>query len=108
MILLPNTVEGKGVNISPIPIEDAVAARPSVQQVAVIGAPDERLGERICALVMPKGDPPELAELNEWLTSRGLSRRNLPEALRIVDTIPATPAGKIRKADLRRLFEEER
>lgn len=97
-----------GVNISPVPIEDAIAAHPSVLRVAVIGAPDDRLGERICAVVVPKGDPPALAELNEWLTSRGLSRRNLPEVLRIIDAMPATPAGKIRKADLRRMFEEER
>jgi cyclohexanecarboxylate-CoA ligase len=95
-----------GVNISPVPIEDAIAAHPAVRRVAVIGEVDERLGERICAVIVPKGTPPTLEELVAWLTDRGLSRRKLPEALKVVDEMPVTAAGKIRKVDLRRILED--
>ena len=49
-----------GVNISPAPIENALADHPDVNAVAVIGHPDERLGERICAVVVPDGKAPSL------------------------------------------------
>lgn len=96
-----------GVNISPTPIEDAIAAHPAVRRVAVIGTPDERLGERICAVVVPSGAALGLEELNAWLIERGLSPRKLPEFLVVVDDMPVTAAGKIRKADLRRTLEEQ-
>jgi cyclohexanecarboxylate-CoA ligase len=91
-----------GVNIASTPIEDAIAAHPAVRRVAVIGLPDDRLGERICAVIVPSGTPPTLPELVAWVTDRGLSQRLLPEALRVVDEMPVTAAGKIRKADLKR------
>jgi acyl-CoA synthetase (AMP-forming)/AMP-acid ligase II len=95
-----------GVNISPVPIEHAIAAHRLVRRVAVIGQPDERLGERICAVIVPAGTPPTLEELNDWLREQGLSERKLPEALVVVDDMPVTAAGKIRKVDLRRDLEE--
>jgi cyclohexanecarboxylate-CoA ligase len=91
-----------GVNISPVPIENALAAHPQVQRVAVIGTPDPRLGERICAVVVTEdGVALDLDDVNRWLTERGLSKRLLPERLVQVPEMPATPAGKIRKVDLR-------
>ena len=90
-----------GVNIAPVPIEDALASHPNVAAVAVIGAPDERLGERICAVVVAAGPAPGLEELNAHLTARGLPKYHCPESLLLVDAMPMTPAGKIRKADLR-------
>lgn len=95
-----------GVNISPVPIENAIAAHPDVLRVAVIGRPDERLGERICAVVVVKDDPLTLEELSAWLTEQGTPARKLPEALEVVDEMPVTAAGKIRKQDLRRQLEE--
>ncbi|MGX6511678.1 AMP-binding protein [Rhodococcus sp. SJ-2] len=95
-----------GVNISPLPIEDLIAAHPAVRRVAVIGRTDDRLGERICAVIVPAGAPPTLDELSEWLKIQGLSARQLPESLEVVDEMPVTAAGKIRKVELRRLIEE--
>ncbi|SHK38610.1 cyclohexanecarboxylate-CoA ligase/acyl-CoA synthetase [Pseudonocardia thermophila] len=97
-----------GVNISPVPIEDAIAAHSAVRRVAVIGQTDDRLGERIRAVIEPSGPPPTLEELNAWLTERGLSPRMLPESLVVVDDMPVTAAGKIRKVELRRMLEERR
>ena len=90
-----------GVNISPAPIENALADHPGVNAVAVIGHPDERLGERICAVVMPDGEAPSLDDLIAHAQARRLPKHHCPEVLRIVETMPMTPAGKIRKADLR-------
>ena len=90
-----------GVNISPAPIENALADHPGVNAVAVIGHPDERLGERICAVVVPDGEAPSLDDLIAHARAKRLPKHLWPEVLRVVDTMPMTPAGKIRKADLR-------
>ncbi len=93
-----------GVNISPVPIEDALASHPNVAAAAVIGAPDERLGERICAVIVAAGPVPGLDELNAYLKARGLPKYYCPDSLRLVDAMPMTPAGKIRKNDLRAML----
>ena len=89
-----------GVNISPAPIENALADHPDVNAVAVIGYPDERLGERICAVVVAQGDAPSLDDLIAHARARRLPKHHCPEVLRFVDAMPMTPAGKVRKADL--------
>ncbi|MCP5027869.1 MAG: AMP-binding protein [Actinomycetia bacterium] len=89
-----------GVNISPVYTENTIAAHPAVDGVAVIGWPDERLGERLCAVVqstMPLG----LEELKTHCETDGLERRYWPERLEPVDGFPRTAAGKIRKQQLR-------
>ncbi|SFO87424.1 AMP-binding protein [Actinomadura madurae] len=96
-----------GVNISPIPLENALSEHPAVRAVAVIGTPDARLGERICAVVEPAGEPPTLDAFLHWLDERGVPRRLWPERLRLVDGMPRTAAGKIRKADLRERMAKE-
>ena len=63
--------------------------------------PDERLGERICAVVVARGDAPSLDDLIAHARARRLPKHHWPEVLRIAETMPMTPAGKIRKADLR-------
>ena len=91
-----------GVNISPVPAEDALAACPGVRAVAVVGYPDERLGERICAVVeTADGVPAELAALTGFLHDRGLPKHLWPELVRTIGEFPRTAAGKIRKLELR-------
>lgn len=88
------------VNISPVETENAIAAHPDVVGVAVIGWPDERLGERICAAVHAR-TPLGLDELLAFCAEQGLPRRYWPERLVQVDGFPRTAAGKIRKQQLR-------
>lgn len=95
-----------GVNISPVPIETILFGHPNVASVAVIGLPDERLGERICAVVRPAGPAPDLDDLISWCRAQGLPKRLWPEALRIIDAIPTTPAGKIQKRVLRERIKD--
>ncbi|MCB1676125.1 MAG: alpha/beta fold hydrolase [Halioglobus sp.] len=93
-----------GVNISPIPIEDVLARHPLVQSVAVIGLPDERLGERIGAVILPGQERPGLDDLLEFAQQQGLSKRLCPEIVHYVQEMPKTAGGKIRKADLKRMI----
>ena len=88
------------VNISPVETENTLSAHPDVAGVAVIGWPDERLGERICAVVQTDA-PLDLEQVVAFCADRGLSRRYWPERLELVDGFPRTAAGKIRKLDLR-------
>ena len=88
------------VNISPVETENAIAAHPDVVGVAVIGWPDKRLGERICAVVQASA-PLDLDNVVAFCAERGLPRRYWPERLVQVDHFPRTAAGKIRKQQLR-------
>ena len=90
-----------GVNISPVPIEDALSSHPNVSGAAVVGYPEERMGELLCAVIIPEGEIPTLKNLNAFLREKGLPKYHCPELLRIVEKFPSTPAGKIRKAVLR-------
>jgi acyl-CoA synthetase (AMP-forming)/AMP-acid ligase II len=92
-----------GENISAAEVEGALQALPGVAEVAVVAAPDERLGEHACAVVhmLPGAAPVTLGDVTAHLSRVGLARQKWPEELRLVDDFPRTATGKIRKADLR-------
>lgn len=90
-----------GVNISPVEIESALVAHPEISRIAVIGSPDDRMGERICAVIEASSAAPTLSELQDWLAHQQVPRRLWPESVQVVDQLPQTPAGKIRKNVLR-------
>jgi acyl-CoA synthetase (AMP-forming)/AMP-acid ligase II len=89
-----------GMNIAPREIEDLLCEMPAVRAAAVIGLPDERLGELVCACVVTD-EPVELADIVAYLRTRDLATYKLPQAIRVVDAIPMTASGKLRKAVLR-------
>jgi acyl-CoA synthetase (AMP-forming)/AMP-acid ligase II len=92
-----------GENISAAEVEEVVAALPEVAEVAVVAAPDERLGEHACAVVrLAPGTAIDLADITARLERAGLARQKWPEELLVVDDFPRTASGKIRKVDLRR------
>ncbi|HEY2694770.1 MAG TPA: AMP-binding protein [Pseudonocardiaceae bacterium] len=92
-----------GTNISAAEVEGHVISHPDVSQVAVVGYPDERLGERACAVVVPKkGRAPTLADITGFLrTERHIAPHKLPERLVLVDELPITASGKVQKFKLR-------
>ena len=97
-----------GVNISAGEVEDEVRSHPQIEDVAVVGVPDPRLGERVGAIVIPAADAeqvPGIDELDTYLTDRGLARNKHPEHILIVDEFPRTPAGKVQKHLLRARFD---
>jgi hypothetical protein len=91
-----------GENIAVTVVESMLFEHPEILEAAVVGVPDQRLGERACAVVVPQGGPPpSLEEICAFLLDRGLSKHFLPEQLEIVEQLPKTPSGKIRKVALR-------
>ena len=90
-----------GVNVSPTVTEHALAGHPDVTAAAVVGVPDARLGERIGAVVTTSEPDLRLDDVCRWLADHGVERRQWPERLFVVDEMPRTAAGKIRKNVLR-------
>ncbi len=98
-----------GENIPVVAVESALYTHPRVVDAAVVGVPDERLGERACAVVVldDAGPALELTDLNAHLLEHGVSKHYLPERLVLLDSLPKTPSGKIRKVELRGLAQSE-
>lgn len=86
-----------GQNISAIEVENALFTHPKVREVAVVPYPDERLGEKVCAAVVPNGEAPTLPELAAHLDAAGLAKPLWPQRLMILDSMPRTPSGKVQK-----------
>jgi acyl-CoA synthetase (AMP-forming)/AMP-acid ligase II len=93
-------------NISAVEVEDVLYRHPGIADVAVIGLPDARTGERCCAVVVLADGVVDLTvpDLAEHCRSLGLSRHKAPERLEIVDAIPRNSMGKILKHELRKRF----
>ena len=89
-----------GENIHPLEVEEVLAAHPAVDEVAVIGAADERLGQRVVAVVVGAA-PAE--ELDAHCLGSSLARFKRPREYRHVDALPKSASGKI----LRRLLRDE-
>ncbi|MBB3862423.1 acyl-CoA synthetase (AMP-forming)/AMP-acid ligase II [Novosphingobium hassiacum] len=93
-----------GVNIYPQEIENLLVTHPKVTDVAVIGAPDADMGERVVAIVQPRdmaeAGPGLAAELTEWLSGQ-LSRVKMPGQIDFRAELPREPTGKLFKRLLR-------
>jgi cyclohexanecarboxylate-CoA ligase/acyl-CoA synthetase len=91
-----------GVNISAAEVENHLLAHPNVAAAALVAAPDRRLGEKACAFIVARGEPPSLAELTGFLrTQRRIAPQKLPEMLQVVESLPTTMSGKVQKFLLR-------
>lgn len=88
-----------GMNISAREIEDLVVELPSVANVAVVGMPDERLGEKVCVFVVaaPGEEPPTLDDIASHLTGRKVAKQKFPERIEVRDSLPMTATGKLQK-----------
>ena len=91
-----------GENISAKEIEDVLLADPAIREAAAVSMPHERLGETVCLYaVLAPGCTLELQQVCGILERVGLARQKFPERLVIVDELPKTPSGKVRKDLLR-------
>jgi crotonobetaine/carnitine-CoA ligase len=93
----------RGENLSPLEVEEAVAAHPAVQEVAVVGVPSDLSEEEIKAFVVLAADagdftgtPEDLAALREWTAAR-LSAFKVPRYWQVVDELPRTATARIAK-----------
>jgi acyl-CoA synthetase (AMP-forming)/AMP-acid ligase II len=96
-------------NISAKEVEDLLYTHPKVRDVAVVGLPDPKTGERVCAVVAcaDAAEPLSFVEMTDFLAAAGLRRQALPEQLELVDAIPRNPAGKITKNVLRDRYDNQ-
>jgi acyl-CoA synthetase len=92
-----------GLNISAARIEEHLATMPGVAEVAVVAAPDARLGEHACAVIRATSDAGrmDLSVLQDHLETSGLPKQQWPEEVRTVTAFDRTPSGKIKKRALR-------
>ena len=90
-----------GLNITPREIEEMLTLFPEVERAAVVGLPDERLGERMCAcVVLHRGARLDLITTVARLKEQGLATYKLPERLEVVESLPTTASGKIPKHEI--------
>lgn len=90
------------VSVDPSEAEALLVGHPGIAEACVVGVPDERLGERVAAAIVPVvPEPPTLAELTSYLLARGLPKLALPERLVVTDSIPRTSVGKQDKRSAR-------
>ncbi len=91
-----------GQNIYPGEVERELTAHPSVLEAAVVGRPDEDLGEvPVAFVIMRRGQNTTPTDLQQWLTAR-LAAFKVPDELVVVEEMPKTPTGKIQKLELKR------
>ncbi len=89
-----------GANIYPREIEEALYQHPAIRDAAIVGVPDHRLGERVCACIVPKaGEVITFEALTEFLRDT-IATYKLPEYLQIYEDLPRTPTGKVQKQPL--------
>ena len=97
-----------GENISAKEIEDSLHLHPDVKEAAVVAMPHERLGEGVCVFIILQSGSDTLsqASIAAFTESQGLARQKIPERVEVVEDLPRTPSGKVRKDRLRKqLFE---
>lgn len=90
-----------GTKIFPNELEDLLHAHPKILRAAVVGMPDYRLGERVCAYVeLRPGARLTLDELRTDLAAQKVMKHLIPERLEVIEALPLTPTGKVKKAPL--------
>jgi cyclohexanecarboxylate-CoA ligase len=94
-----------GVNIPVVQIEGTLLKHPSVGSIAIVAMPDERLGEKACAYVVPRGEL-TLDEIRAFLREHQIAPTYWPERLELVDALPMTASGKVQKFKLREMIAQ--
>lgn len=99
-----------GFNISSEELEALLLAHPKVREAAIVGYPDDTLGEKVCAVIAPQtGGTLTLEDVVAFLrTEKKVASYKLPERLLVVDALPRNPVGKVLKRDLREAVVSQR
>lgn len=91
-----------GENISAKEVEDVLATAPGVIESAAVAMPDPVMGERVCVYVVQEaGAELTLDTVRAHFEAAGVARQKTPERIIVLNDLPRTPSGKVRKADLR-------
>jgi cyclohexanecarboxylate-CoA ligase len=85
-----------------VEIESLLYRHPAVAMAAIVAYPDERLGERACAVVVTKPEQSfDMATMVTYLKEQKVANQYIPERLEVRQSMPSTPSGKIQKFKLR-------
>ena len=97
-----------GENISAKEVEDVLHDHPDIREVAIVAMPHERLGEGVCAYIVPvsKESVLDIAEVARFANAALLAKQKIPQHVAIVLDLPRTASGKVRKDVLRRQIRE--
>ena len=96
-----------GENLYPMEIEEFIYTHPKVQDVQVIGVPDEKYGEEcVAVVVLKKGQTMEAEELKEFCRA-SIARHKVPRYVEFADTFPMNAAGKVLKYKMREHYTEK-
>ncbi|WP_326545332.1 AMP-binding protein [Mycolicibacterium sp. ND9-15] len=91
-----------GENISPKEVEDILIGHPGVAEIAIVGLPDDRTGERACAVVVASDQaPPDVTAMRALLDAHGVARFKAPEQVVVWKALPKNDAGKVLKHRIR-------
>jgi acyl-CoA synthetase (AMP-forming)/AMP-acid ligase II len=84
-----------GENIAPKEIEDLLVEHPAIAEIAIVGLPDPRTGERACAVIVPSGsETPDVAALREFLEAKRVAKFKIPEQVAIWTSFPRTKQAR--------------
>jgi fatty-acyl-CoA synthase len=96
-----------GENVYPREVEEFLYGHPAVEDVQVIGVPDSRFGEELCAwVILKKGHDATEEEVRAFCTNR-IAHYKVPRYVRFVDAFPMTVTGKIQKFAMREIMKKE-
>lgn len=91
-----------GENIAPKEIEDLLLGHEAIVEIAIVGIPDPRTGEKACAVIVPaEGREPGVIDLAEYLAGFGVAKFKYPERVDLREALPKNDAGKVLKHVLR-------
>jgi non-ribosomal peptide synthetase component E (peptide arylation enzyme) len=84
-------------------MDNLIAGHPAVAEAACVGVPDAEMGERLCAMIVPReGASLTLDELTAYLKAQHVAIYKWPERLVLVKQLPRNPVGKVVRSELRR------
>lgn len=94
-----------GEKIMPAEVESYLCKHPEIKEAAVVGIPNEELGNKICAFVMTEEETLELSEIHQFLKGLGIATYKMPDQIENIDIWPLTSVGKIDKKALEKMAQ---
>jgi long-chain acyl-CoA synthetase len=91
-----------GLNVYPTEVEETIMTHPAIKACAVVGVPDAKYGELVCAWVVPAKSGPLDVSLLTAFCKENMSAYKVPKQFRLCDSLPENFLGKIRRVDLRK------
>ncbi len=96
-----------GEKISAEEVENHLLSHQGVFDAVVVSIPDEHLGEKICAFVIPTEEKPRVVELKGWVRNQGLAAFKVPDQIVFVESFSTTAVGKISRRELRAQLRQQ-